>query len=37
LQYDVKYRFRLGIARVIRSIDYAGRAPLLYFTVGETF
>jgi hypothetical protein len=37
LQYDVKYRFRLGIARLIRGIEFEGRAPLIYFTVGETF
>lgn len=37
LQYDVLYRFRLGVASPVQGRDVAARSPTVYFTVGSTF
>jgi hypothetical protein len=37
LQYDVLYRFRLGVAAPVQGRDVAARAATVYFTLGSTF
>ncbi len=37
LQYDVLYRFRLGVARPLRGQAFASQGTTLYFTLGNTF
>ena len=37
LQYDVLYRFRLGIARPVAGEEFAQRATTVYFSLGSSF
>lgn len=37
LQYDVLYRFRLGVAAPVQGRDIAARSATVYFTLGSTF
>lgn len=37
LQYDTPYRFRLGIARPVRSIEYAPRSTSFYLSFGTNY
>jgi hypothetical protein len=37
LQYDILYRFRLGVASPVQGRDVAGQSATLYFTLGSTF
>lgn len=37
LQYDVLYRFRLGVARPVQGVAFASQGTTIYFTLGNTF
>lgn len=37
LQYDVLYRFRLGVASPVQGRDIGTRSATVYFTLGSTF
>lgn len=37
LQYDVLYRFRLGVARPVQGTAFASQGTTIYFTLGNTF
>jgi hypothetical protein len=37
VQYDVAYRFRLGVARPVQGVGYARNSTTIYFTLGSAF
>lgn len=37
LQYDTRYRFRVGVARPVRGVEYASRATTFYVSLGTAF